>query len=180
MAAVAKRERISDPFVGQVLARSSPVLTWRPVQAVKVAPASAPEVEDDRESSVHRISRLPTTRMVVWPVIPRVRRARSQRTWASPWRAAMTVVVAAALILVGAAASAWQPVGLARVSTPAEKVTTTRALDDGRDALVPVAPAPAAVVAPAHPAPVVETAPPAAAPRGRAHHAKRHVPPATR
>jgi hypothetical protein len=176
VAAVANREPSSYPFVGQVLARSSPVLTWRPALVAKATlerdVVAEEDIVDDRESSVQRVSRLPTTRMVVWPVIPRVRGSQSAPTILRTSVVAMLVV--AALMALGVTAYASHTTGVAAASEPVAKVTKTRAIEDERDALI--SPPSVATVAPS----AKSAEPPAkpvtpAASHGRAHHGKRRA-----
>ena len=201
MTAVAKHESNPDHFVGQVLARSSPILTWRPAlvgnakRAAEEAAAeeiSAHSLVDDRESSVHRVSRAPTRRMVAWPVIAQVRRAHRQNPWTIVRRCAIAVVVVVALVALGVAEYAWQARGVALVSPPAARVVAAHVIDEGFDTLVPP-PTPALLAAAAQaaqptaaqtaqtPVPAKTPAPASvAAQRGRAHHGHRHAPSATR
>jgi hypothetical protein len=193
MAAVAQREDFADRFVGKVLARSSPVLTWRPALVAKAAQeAAAAEAEiedvvDDPESSVQRISRLPTTRMVVWPVVRRVQSAASPVTRPSVRRTVVTALAAVVLVGLGLTAHALNAPGVAAMAPPPAKVTTTRALDDSLDAVVGPAPAAADVAAVAPSATPAKSAnaprktaasPARATSHGHARHAKHRLSPA--
>ena len=86
-AAIAKREPDDSSFVGQVLMRSSPVLTWRPAvvqrlekEAMDSHPAFADAADLHRvplESSVRltrssRPSKATTRRMVAWPLVAKL------------------------------------------------------------------------------------------------------------
>ncbi len=194
MAAVAKRESDPEAFVGQVFARSSPILTWRPALAKRVADEAAADeisaysVVDPHESSVCRISRAATRRMVAWPVIAHVRRVHRASMWTIVRRCAIAFVVAAALVALGVAEYAWQARGVARVMPPVARVVSVHVIDHGFDVLVPAAPA-STVAAVASPAPraaqsVASSKAPAPAnpapARGRAHHGHRHGTSATR
>jgi hypothetical protein len=193
VAAAAKHESNPDFFVGQVLARSSPILTWRPALAKKAADeAAAEEISahsfvDDRESSVHRISRAPTRRMVAWPVIPQVRRDHRESAWTIARRAAIATIAVAALVAIGIAAFAWEGRGVARTAPPVARVIAAHVIDEGFDTLVPPATpalAPASAVVASQVAAVLAAAKGAApalsvtarvaTQRGRAHHGHRH------
>jgi hypothetical protein len=80
-------------FIGQVFTKASPILTWRPtkVQRIKLGQtaAEAPRAMDPSEASFNPVtfSRATTRRMVSWPVVPELPRARGRAV-----RALLTLV----------------------------------------------------------------------------------------
>jgi len=169
VAATANRQ--SDPvFVGQVFARSSPILTWRPTLAKRVARDVAAEeiaaqaLVNAQELSAPRISRAPTRRMVAWPVIRQVRGAPRAETIAR--RVALAVLALAAVAALAFAARAWGAPGMAQVSPPAARIAEAHVIDDGSDVIKSSAHAPVASAAPI----------PAKTPAPRpGHHGRRHT-----
>ena len=185
MAAVAQRDSSEDHFVGQVLVRASPVLTWRPVKVQRITPTpKAPEevvVRTETDSTIFRISRVPTRRVVAWPVVPRLARTRSGARRALLAKLAIALVAGSALalaafVVLGAGA------GTALAKPPTVRVATVHVIDDGFDLLSAQQEAAlAGVVVDAIPAAPVRQAPhrdestQAAARRGRAHHGHRRI-----
>jgi hypothetical protein len=179
-----------DAFVGQVLHRASPILTWRPALEARaerervargyVQDLSGASLVEERESS--RFSRAPTRKMVAWPIMRRLRREtpradarrRLVRTVGAAAVAALLIVVAAVAVGV------WAFPGSATPEPPTARVLGAHILDERVDTL---APAPVVVAAPppapAAPAvasqPVSQAAKPGARtnPRGRVHHGHR-------
>jgi hypothetical protein len=188
MTAVAKRESSdSEVFVGSVLHRASPVLTWRPalearaererVSKLGTQEVSVCELIEDREAS--RFSRAPTRKMIAWPIARSVRRdARRERT-AVP-KALVAAVALAALLLGGAiGVRVWHSHGVvARAAPSPVRVAPAHVLVAERpDSLAPQAPAPTPAVqrpAPSAPAPAhAQKAVPLASHRGRTHQGHR-------
>lgn len=186
-----------DSFVGHVIKRASPVLTWRPLQAPRITPGALHQTAATGRSrggtarrgvDGSRVSRQPTRRMVAWPVVKRARHGGPPA-----WRVALLVVgallVGSALVLAGVrAASTQQGSGVDHPVATAPQTRPTRdfarhVADDGFDTLTV-----AGVVTPAAArsgplGPTVSASPRAAAPkeprraemaRGRAHHGRHH------
>jgi hypothetical protein len=107
-----------DSFVGQVLMRASPVLTWRPTVVASLAEradetgATAPVTSDRSRSTIEisslsRLSSRPTRRVVAWPVVRRVvRRSRAETAWSLATRFGVSALVASVLLALGVSAVA--------------------------------------------------------------------------
>jgi hypothetical protein len=180
-----------DAFVGQVLHRASPILTWRPALEARaerervarrdVRELSGASLIEDRESI--RFSRAPTRKMVAWPIVPRLRREtpRGDARRKLVLEVGASVVTAALIVLAALAVGAWAFRGIARPEPPKARVLAAHILDERVDTLAP-APVVAAVAAPPPAAaqavasqPVSQPAKPSARTnqRGRAHHGHR-------
>jgi hypothetical protein len=164
MNAAAQRHPSDEKFVGQVLKRSSPVLTWRPALAARLREEEmeAKSVPAPHESSVRlslsRFSKLTTRRMEALPVVSKVARSRHAR--AGVWSVTVRVVLGAivgsllavlAILLVDARGNG----GVSATGPFAIKESSAQAYDAPMDTLA------AALVAPA--APTASTVPAAPA-----------------
>jgi hypothetical protein len=189
-AALSQREPSKpDAFIGQVLRRASPILTWRPAlearaERERVARADVQELSgasliEDRES--FRFSRAPTRKMIAWPIMPRLRRETPRGVARlKVARSAAAAVVFTLLIMAGAFA-VWASAtrAVARPEAPAARVLAAHILDERVDTLAP-APVVAAAPPPAAASQLISQSAPPAKPsshpnpqRGRAHHGHR-------
>jgi hypothetical protein len=136
-------------FVGQVLHRSSPVLTWRPARVLKVpTPVPTPTLRLDEVELIEvpeesRVSRIPTRRVVAWPVVPSVER---KETRSEAWSIAAHVTIALVLacgFALGIVALDSDPSGVAR-SGLALRDDATHVIETEQDTLAaePLAPPP--------------------------------------
>jgi hypothetical protein len=180
-----------DAFVGQVLHRASPILTWRPALEARaerervargdVQDLSGASLVEERESS--RFSRAPTRKLVAWPIVPRLRRETPRGDARRRLVRTIGAAVAAILLIVAAVAAAvaggaWAFRGIATPEPPTARVQAAHILDERVDTLAPapvIAPIAAPPPAPAAPAVAAQPVSQAAKPgrtnqRGRAHH----------
>ena len=139
MTAVAECEQSKPEFIGQVLSKSSPVLTWRPVKVQRITPPAPGSLEAaERESdAAHRFSRATTKRMA--PPLPVVHSVRGSKRRAL--RALLTLVTFSLLcgsaltlcvyVFLGDGATAVHPKG------PPTRVAVTHVADARFDTLLP-------------------------------------------
>ena len=176
MAAVASSGHDRDSsFVGQVFQKGSPILTWRPTRVLRVpTPVHTIEldmadIEEVPESTIQRVSRVPTRRVVAWPVVPNVERgkARSQ-AWSIAAHVTIALVLACGMAL-GIVALDVGGTGVARAAQPLRD-GSAHVMEATVDMLANTPLEPPSVVAPAV-APMSsarKSASSHAAPRGRA------------
>ena len=101
-------------FLGKVFARSSPVLTWRPMKVQRITPGSSGVVERVSDSDAHRFSRAPTKRIEPLPVLPHVQGSKRRAFRALLTLVAFSLLCGSALTLcvyalLGTSPSAWHP-----------------------------------------------------------------------
>lgn len=174
MAAVASSGHDRDSsFVGQVLEKGSPVLTWRKTRVLRVpTPMQTIEldmadVEEMPESTIQRVSRMPTRRVVAWPVVPNIerRQVRSQ-AWSIAAHVTIALVLACGMAL-GIVALDVEGAGVARAAQPLRD-GTAHVMESPVDTLANTPLEPPAVGAPAvAPAPARKSASSHATPHGR-------------
>ena len=174
MAAVASNGHDRDSsFVGQVFQKGSPVLTWRPTRVLRVpTPMQTIEldmadVEEVPESTIQRVSRMPTRRVVAWPVVPNIerRQVRSQ-AWSIAAHVTIALVLACGMAL-GIVALDVEGTGVAHAAQPLRD-GTAHVMESSVDTLANIPLDPPAVSAPAvAAAPVRKSASSHAAPHGR-------------
>jgi uncharacterized membrane protein YtjA (UPF0391 family) len=142
-----------DTFVGRVMVRASPVLTWRPTKVQRITldpqePEGVTEVTEDdapaRPISVvdppERFARISSRRMVAWPVVERVGSGRGAML---AWRAIRT---ASALLVAGVAGvlgfggyAAYAVLVPARIVCPvSSKANAVHSIREGGDTLAVV------------------------------------------
>ena len=108
----AEPEGSQPDFLGRVFARSSPVLTWRPVKVQRITPASSGVVDRLSDSDAHRFSRAPTKRVEPLPVLPHAQGAKRRAFRALLTLVAFSLLCGSALtlcvyVLLGTSPSAW-------------------------------------------------------------------------
>ncbi|HEY2517868.1 MAG TPA: hypothetical protein VGI39_43660 [Polyangiaceae bacterium] len=176
MAAVASSGHDRDSsFVGQVFQKGSPILTWRPTRVLRVpTPMQTIEldmadIEEVPESTIQRVSRMPTRRVVAWPVVPNIERGAKARSQA--WSIAAHVTIALVLacgMALGIVALDVEGAGVARAAQPLRD-GTAHVMETTVDTLANTPLEPPSVVAPAvAPAPARKSASSHATSHGRA------------
>jgi hypothetical protein len=143
-------------FIGQVIEKASPILTWRPqkVQRIQVGAPAVPRITEPSEASFNPVvtfSRATTRRMVSWPVVPELPRARVPALRALLTLIAFSLLCGSALTLCVYMLFGENGVA-ARASSPVSRVAVTHV--EGKAALDTLASPPEPVLAPqAAPAP---------------------------
>jgi hypothetical protein len=150
MPGVFEPEPSKPDFLGQILSKSSPVLTWKPVKVQRITPTPpSPDVVDlsseaDRtsdgfEASISRASRATTRRMVAWPVLPGLTRERGRMLRALGTLVAFSLLCGAALTVCVYVLLGGDSAIAARPKPAPTRVAVTHVAEPTFDTLLPAA-----------------------------------------